>query len=201
MDLTLIAPPEPYRALIFDCDGTLADTMPAHARAWVASYGSFGIEIQEEPFLQMGGLPNRAIIETLNRDFGYTLDVASTQEDKERRYLDMLHAVTEIKAVTDIARAHRGKVPIAVASSGLGRVVRQTLTTLGILSLFDAVVTADDVVHGKPSPDIFLLAAQRLGIAPADCIVYEDGDPGLEAARRAGMRAVDVRVLWQNTPS
>ena len=86
---------------------------------------------------------------------------------------------------------------MAVASSGLGRVVQQTLTTTGLLPLFDAVVTADDVVYGKPSPDLFLLAASRLGVAPADCIVYEDGDPGLEAAKRAGMRAVDVRVLWR----
>ena len=142
--------------------------------------------------------PTAAIIETLNRDFGYNLDVAQTQEDKERRYLEMLHTVTEIKAVADIARAHHGKVPIAVASSGMGRVVTQTLTAVGLISLFDVIVTADDVTHGKPAPDLFLLAAERLGVAPADCIVYEDGDPGLEAARRAGMRAVDVSVLWRD---
>lgn len=198
LDLTRIAPPSPYKAIIFDCDGTLADTMPAHAKAWVAAYQSLGIEIAETPFLEMGGLPNRAIIEHLNAEFGYGLDVAQTQEAKEKLYLDMLHTVTEITAVTDIARAHRGKVPIAVASSGLGRVVKETLASLGILDLFDAIVTADDVVHGKPAPDIFLLAAERLGTAPADCIVYEDGDPGLEAARRAKMRAVDIRVLWQD---
>jgi HAD superfamily hydrolase (TIGR01509 family) len=197
MDISQISPPEPFKALIFDCDGTLADTMPAHARSWAATYKTFGIEIAEQPFLEMGGLPNRAIIEKLNQEHGYTLDVSQTQEEKERRYLEMLHSVVEITAVADIARAYRGRVPMAVASSGLGRVVHQTLTTTGLLPLFDVVVTADDVVHGKPSPDIFLLAAARLGIAPADCIVYEDGDPGLEAARRAGMRAVDVRVLWR----
>ena len=198
MNVARIAPPEPYKALIFDCDGTLADTMPTHVKAWVASYKSFGIDIAEQPFFDMGGLPNRAIIETLNHEFGYALDVAQTQEEKERRYLEMLHTVKEIKAVADIARAHHGQVPIAVASSGLGRVVHQTLTAIGLISLFDVIVTADDVTHGKPAPDLFLLAAQRLGVAPADCIVYEDGDPGLEAARRAEMRAVDVRVLWRN---
>ena len=198
MDHARIAPPEPYKAIIFDCDGTLADTMPAHAKAWVASYKSFGIDIAEDPFFEMGGMPNQAIIETLNQKFGYKRDVAETQEDKERRYLERLHTVTEIKAVADIARAHHGQVPIAVASSGMGRVVTQTLTAVGLLPLFDVVVTADDVTHGKPAPDLFLLAAERLGVAPADCIVYEDGDPGLEAARRAGMRAVDVRVLWQD---
>ncbi len=197
MDISQIAPPKPFQALIFDCDGTLADTMPAHARSWAAAYKAFGIEIAEQPFLDMGGLPNRTIIEKLNLERGYTLEVNPMQEEKERRYLEMLHSVAEITAVADLARSYQGRVPMAVASSGLGRVVQQTLTTTGLLPLFDAVVTADDVVHGKPSPDLFLLAASRLGVAPADCIVYEDGDPGLEAAKRAGMRAVDVRVLWR----
>jgi HAD superfamily hydrolase (TIGR01509 family) len=192
-----IAPPEPYRALIFDCDGTLADTMPAHARAWVATYRAAGLELTEQPFLDMGGLPNQAIIETLNQQYGLALDIAATQEDKEQRYLDMLHAIVEITAVADIARAHQGRVPMAVASSGLGRIVHQTLTITGLLPLFDVVVTADDVSQGKPSPEIFLLAAARLGVAPEECVIYEDGDPGLEAARRAGIRAVDVRVLWR----
>ena len=172
--------------------------MPTHVKAWVASYKFFGIEIAPEPFFAMGGLPNRAIIETLNRDLGYTLDVEQTQEDKERRYLEMLHTVEEINAVVNIARAYHGHVPMAVASSGMGRIVAQTLTSLDLVSLFDVVVTADDVTHGKPAPDLFLLAAGKLGVAPVDCIVYEDGDPGLEAARRAEMRAVDVRVLWRD---
>lgn len=199
MQISSIAPPEPFKAIIFDCDGTLADTMPTHVKAWVASYKSFGIDIAEEPFFAMGGLPNRAIIETLNQQFGYSRNVAETEEDKERRYLELLHTIKEVKAVADIARAYHGKVPIAVASSGMGRIVHQTLAAVGLLALFDVIVTADDVVHGKPAPDLFLLAAEKLGVAPADCIVYEDGDPGLEAARRANMRAVDVRILWSDT--
>lgn len=197
MDVSLIAPPQPYKGLIFDCDGTLADTMPTHAKAWVATYKSFNIAIDAEPFIVMGGLPNRAIIEKLNRDLGQTLDVEETQERKEKLYVDMMHSITEIVAVTDIARAHKGIVPISVASSGMGRIVRQTLTNTGLIDLFDVIVTADDVVNAKPAPDIFLLAAERMGIAPADCIVYEDGDPGIEAAHRAGMRVIDVRVLWR----
>ncbi len=198
MDITRIAPPEPFKALIFDCDGTLADTMPNHFKAWAASLQSFGADLTEENFYRMGGWPNRAIIEDLNRQGGYGLDVDRTQEDKERRYLELLHTVEEIKAVADVARAYHGRVPMAVASSGSGHVVRETLAYTGLLPLFGVVVTADDVTHGKPAPDLFLLAAARLGFAPADCIVYEDGDPGMEAARRAEMRAVDVRVLWRD---
>ena len=196
MDISRIAPPQPYKALIFDCDGTLADTMPAHARSWVATYAAAGHSLDLQRFLDLGGLSSRATIEVLARD-GYPMDVIPTQEEKEGRYLEMLHTIEEITAVADIARAHAGRVPIAVASSGWGRVVRQTLMATGLLELFDVIVTADDVTHAKPAPDIFLLAAERLGVAPADCIVYEDGDPGLEAARRAGMRAVDIRVLWR----
>ena len=194
----LISPPEPFKAIIFDCDGTLADTMPTHVKAWVASYKSFGIDIAEQPFFDMGGMNNQRIIETLNRKFGYKIDFETMQEAKEGRYLEMLHTIQEIKAVADIARAFHGQVPIAVASSGMSQVVRQTLVQIGLSSLFEVIVTADDVEHAKPAPDIFLLAAERLGVAPADCIVYEDGDPGLEAAQRAKMRAVDVRVLWRD---
>lgn len=197
MNIAQIAPPQPYAALIFDCDGTLADTMPAHFAAWTTALRSLGADITEQRFYQLGGVPSAAIIEILNRENGYALDVPRTVAEKERRYVEGLHTATEIKAVADIARAHRGKVPMAVASGGLRPIVHQTLSNLGLAPLFDTVITAEDVTHGKPAPDMFLLAADRLGVAPEGCIVYEDGAPGIVAARAAGMRVVDVRVLWQ----
>ncbi len=192
-----IAPPAPYGALIFDCDGTLADTMPTHFLAWRAALQGFGADISESQFYALGGMPSADIIRLLNHENGYTLDVDETHTDKERRYVEMLAAVREIAAVADIARAHFGETPMAVASGGIRRVVEKTLTATGLRPLFEVIVTADDVSRGKPAPDIFLLAAERLGVAPAECIVYEDGDLGLEAAQRAGMRAVDVRILTQ----
>ncbi len=192
-----IAPPEPYSALIFDCDGTLADTMPGHFVAWTAALRAGGGDISEERFYANAGVTSAAIIDALNEDFGYGLDIPKTVEAKERLYVEGLHEVAEITAVADIARAHAGKVPMAVASGGLRSVVHATLDAVGLRPLFDAVVTAEDVTHGKPAPDIFLRAAELLGVAPADCIVYEDGDPGIVAANAAGMRVVDVRVLWR----
>ena len=196
LNAELIAPPEPFGALIFDCDGTLADTMPGHFAAWTAALRAGGGDITEERFYQNAGVTLAAIIDALNRDFGYGLDIAATVEAKERLYVEALHEVKEIAAVADIARAYHGKVPLAVASGGLRSVVHATLDAIGLRPLFEAVVTADDVVHGKPAPDIFLHAAHLLGIAPENCIVYEDGDPGIVAARAAGMRVIDVRVLW-----
>ena len=196
-NLDIIAPPEPFAALIFDCDGTLADTMPGHFAAWTAALRAGGGDITEERFYSLAGVTSAAIIELLNREHGYALPVAETVHAKETLYGNALHSVKEITAVADIARAYSGKVPLAVASGGLRDVVHATLDAIGLRSLFQAVVTAEDVVRGKPAPDIFLHAAALLGVAPADCIVYEDGDPGIQAAHAAGMRVIDVRVLWK----
>jgi len=192
-----IAPPEPYSALIFDCDGTLADTMPGHFAAWVAALRTGGGDITEQRFYSLAGVPSADIIALLNHEHGYALDIDKTVQAKEEMYVRSLPAIREIIAVADIARAHAGRVPMAVASGGLRPVVHATLDALHLTPLFQAIVTADDVPRGKPAPDIFLRAAELLGVAPGACIVYEDGDPGIAAARAAGMRVVDVRVLWK----
>ncbi len=194
---SLVAPPEPYQALIFDCDGTLADTMPSHYQAWLAALHAQNADLEEAFFYSMAGWPSEDIIRRLNREFGYALDVEATHHDKESRYVQSLQSAMEITAVADIARANHGRVPMAVASGGIRPVVLQTLEAVGLSALFEIVVSANDVTRGKPAPDMFLLAAEKMGVPPAGCVVYEDGDPGVEAAHAAGMRVVDVRVLWQ----
>lgn len=174
--------------------------MPSHYVAWRAALQARHADLDEAMFYSMAGWPTSDIIERLNRDFGYNLDVNATHHDKEGHYLQGLASIVEITAVADIARAWHGRVPLAVASGAFHDVVLQTLDAVGLLHLFDTVIGADNVARGKPAPDMFLLAAAKMGIAPEDCVVYEDGDPGIAAARAANMRVVDVRVLWQPAP-
>jgi beta-phosphoglucomutase-like phosphatase (HAD superfamily) len=191
-----LIPTPPYSALIFDCDGTLAHTIPTHIQAWLVTLHPLGVDLSQEWLYDRRGMSSLELVETVNQTFGYALDANIVNSARKKYFLDLLHQVGEIAAVADIARNHYGKIPLAVASGGDLRVVEPTLKAIGLYSLFDAIVTVNDVERGKPAPDIFLLAADRLGIAPRDCIVYEDSDAGLEAAHRAGMRAIDVRELW-----
>lgn len=187
-------PPPGIRGLIFDCDGTLADTMPAHHRAWVAMLEPHGIPFPEPRFYAMGGMPTAQIIRVLAADAGVAVhDVEAMVHEKERLFLQMLDAVAPIAPVVAIANAWRGTLPMAVASGGYRDVVGRTLDRLQLRSWFQAMVTAEDTARHKPEPDVFLEAARRLAVPPAACVVFEDTELGLEAARRAGMVGIDVR--------
>lgn len=183
------------QALIFDCDGTLADTMPAHYQAWLEVLRPHGIDFPEDRFYAMGGMPTDKIVVELCGEAGKSLDVNALVRQKALAFQHKIGEVRPIEKVVDVARAHRGKVPMAVASGGQRRMVEKTLAQIGVLDWFPVLVTAEDTHHHKPEPDVFLEAARRLGVAPAACTVYEDTDLGLEAARRAGMRWVDVRRM------
>ena len=190
-------PPPGTAALIFDCDGTLADTMPVHYRAWVAMLDRHGIPFSEARFYELGGIPTARIIGILATDHGVTVgDLAAMVHEKESAFLEYLPEIVAVPAVLAVAAAYRGVLPMAVASGGYRDVVRQTLHRIGAADWFDAVVCAEDTVLHKPEPDVFLEAARRLGVDPAACVVFEDTDIGLEAARRAGMHRVDVRPMY-----
>jgi HAD superfamily hydrolase (TIGR01509 family) len=193
-------PPTGTRGLIFDCDGTLADTMPAHYRAWTAMLGRHGIPFPETRFYELGGVPTEKIIRIVAAENGVALgDVGAMVREKEAAFLAHLHAVRPLEAVVAVAAAFRGKLPLAVASGGYRETITRTLDQLGIRGWFDATVVAEDTPRHKPEPDVFLEAARRLGVPAAACVVFEDTDIGLEAARRAAMAAVDVRP-WARQP-
>jgi HAD superfamily hydrolase (TIGR01509 family) len=187
-------PPPGTAGLIFDCDGTLADTMPAHYKAWLALLGRFGISFPEPRFYAMGGMPTASIIRVLAGEVGVVVtDVDAMVLEKEGYFLTHLEAVQPIAPVIAIAAANRGKLPLAVASGGYRDTITRTLDRLAIRDWFDAMVTAEDTPRHKPDPDVFLEAARRLGVDPTKCVVFEDTDIGLEAARRAEMPGIDVR--------
>ncbi|MDZ4821454.1 MAG: HAD-IA family hydrolase [Planctomycetota bacterium] len=186
-----------FEAIIFDCDGTLADTMPPHYESWIATLRRHGLDLSEDRFYALGGWPTVRILELLAGERGLALDCNSVAAEKETAFEQLLSEVQAIEPVRAVAEKWRGKVPMAVATGGVRRIAESILAHLGILDWFDAVVTAEDVPHHKPAPDIFLEAARRLGVAPTDCLVYEDSDPGIEAAQRAGMQYADVREFFQ----
>ena len=189
----------PARAFIFDLDGTLADTMPSHYVAWTKVAARHGLTFPEARFYSLGGVPTAKIAGMLITEAGLTLD---PKTDRPREGADLLRrpgpgGIVAIEPVLALARSHRElkEGPLAVASGSVRRLVTRTLAALGITDWFAAVVAAEDTARHKPEPDVFLEAARRMDAAPAACTVYEDTDIGLEAARRAGMHPVDVRLL------
>jgi len=183
------------RALIFDCDGTLADSMPLHWRAWNAVCKRNGIELPEERFYKLGGVPSQKILAMLKQEQGLAFDPAEISHQKEEAYLPLMAEVKLIEPVAAIAREHVGKLPMAVATGGRTKYIRPLLEGLGISDWFQAIVTSDDVKNHKPAPDTFLKAAALLGVPPEDCRAFEDTDLGMEAIRAAHMDAVDVRTI------
>lgn len=190
--MTLQIPDGDFAAYIFDCDGTLTDNMPLHYQAWMRAVSELGGVFPEELFYSWGGRPTANIVSLLNERFETDLNIEHTVRLKEQNYLQLVPQVQPLEAVVEIARASRGTKPMAVASGGHRPMVEATLQVLGIATWFDAVVCAEDYTHGKPSPEPFLLAAARLGVPAASCLVFEDSPTGLEAARAAGMQWVYV---------
>jgi beta-phosphoglucomutase-like phosphatase (HAD superfamily) len=189
----MIHVPPQVRGLIFDCDGTLADTMPTHWKAWHETFAVYGKTCPQSFLERCMGIPSAGIVRLYNATFGEEFDPLQFSMEKDRRSLEGLAHVGPIVPVVDVVRRYRGKLPMAVASGGVRRNVDTALGSIGLQGYFETILTADDDVPPKPSPAIFIEAARRLGVEPADCQVFEDGDPGLEAARKAGMIATDIR--------
>jgi beta-phosphoglucomutase-like phosphatase (HAD superfamily) len=190
-DVNIISGP---KGLIFDCDGTLANTMPLHWRAWQVITTRHKLHLPEQRFYELGGVPSRDILKMLGQEQGIAIDHLAVAREKEAEYLPLVPQVEPIKVVA-IVRENHGRLPLAVASGGTRRIIEQVLSHLGIRDFFSAIVTSEDVTHQKPAPDIFLEAARRIAVPPQLCRAYEDTELGMQAIRAAGMEAVDVREL------
>ena len=195
MSSAIELPPGDFAALIFDCDGTLADSMPLYHRAWRAALAAHGatFDFTWDIFMSRAGVTTHGTVLALNEQYGTSLDAALVEASQYAEYARLIEEVKPFPEVVAVARAHYGKIPMAVASGGVRKWVERTLELIGVRELFDAVVVSADVSRGKPYPDIFLRAAELLGVPPARCLVFEDGQPGVVAAERAGMQSVLVK--------
>lgn len=186
-----------HRALIFDCDGTLADSMPVHWIAWNATLRAHGLDhlFPHERFMELGGVPASGVLELLAAESGRVLDAKAITLQKYQAYFDHADQIRRLEPIVAVALEHHGKLPMAVATGSTREGVTRTLTAIDLLDHFDAVVCADDVRHPKPHPETFLVAAEKLGVPPQQCLAFEDAVPGLEAARAAGMDVIDVNEV------
>ncbi|MGD0733123.1 MAG: HAD family phosphatase [Terracidiphilus sp.] len=193
--MKLQVPPGPFRAYLFDCDGTIADSMPLHHIAWKEALGEWNCEFDEELFYSWGGKPADLIISTLNKMNGLNMPVESVSQRKEDLYYKLLPQLKPIAEVLEQIEAQHGRIPLAVVSGSRRDSVVSSLTVLNLLDRFDTIVSAEDYANPKPAPDAYLMAAERLGVAPRDCLVFEDTPLGIQAATAAGMASVMVPFI------
>jgi len=190
--MPLQIPPGPFRAYLFDCDGTIVDSMPLHYIAWKQALGEWDCTLDEGLFYSWGGKPPVEIIAALNQLRDLKMPIAVVAERKESLYFSLLHDLKPVPEVLEQIVAQHGQIPFAVVSGSTRESIVKSLTAVGLLDRFPLLVGSEDYARSKPAPDAFLTAAARLGVAPKDCLVFEDTDMGIQAATAAGMSSVRI---------
>jgi len=199
MKLTL--PHGSFGAYLFDCDGTIADSMPLHYIAWKKALAEWNCEFDEKLFYAWGGMPIVEIVSTLNKMHSLNMPVEIVARRKESLYYDLLPQLKPVPEVLEHIEAQHGHIPFAVVSGSSKESVTESLRSLGLLDRFDTMVCAGDYQKSKPDPEAFLLAATRLGVAPQSCLVFEDTEMGIQAATAAGMASVKILQPWERVPA
>jgi beta-phosphoglucomutase family hydrolase len=198
--MKLQLPQGSFDAYLFDCDGTIVDSMPLHYKAWKQVLGEWNCEFSEDRFYAWGGMPIVEIISTLNKEYGLSIPVETVAARKESLYFESLPELQPVPEVVEHILEMHGKIPFAVVSGSTRDSVVASLKTLNLLDRFDALVCAGEYRNSKPHPEAFLLAAKKLRVEPTRCLVFEDTDMGIEAATAAGMKSARVPPPWIRNP-
>ncbi|WP_163707804.1 HAD family hydrolase [Mangrovibacterium lignilyticum] len=187
------------KGLIFDLDGTISDTMPIHYIAWRNAAARYGIDFTVELFDQLAGIPLYPTVEKLNELFNKNIDPREMGDAKEEEYENSMHLAKPVEPVVEVIKKYHGKLPMSVGTGGLKRLAKKSLELIALDEYFDIVVAYEDVANYKPHPETFLRCAEFMGVDPAECLVFEDGILGIQAAKTAGMMVVDVTKYYEVT--
>jgi len=197
MKMKLKLPAGNFAAYLFDCDGTVADSMPLHYIAWKTALAEWGCEFEEQYFYSLGGMPVREIVATLNQKNGLHMPIEDVAHRKENLYYELLPQLKAVPEVLEHVEEAQGRIPCAVVSGSTRESVLASLRALHLTDRFQTLVCAGEYKKAKPDPEAFLMGAARLSVKPGECLVFEDTDMGIEAATAAGMASVKVAPLWE----
>jgi HAD superfamily hydrolase (TIGR01509 family) len=188
-----------FRAVLFDWDGTLVDSHPINFRALAEACARWGLHLDEQRYGSRIGTSGAEIVAELAAEAGVTVSIERIVAECIQSILMSISDLKPYDPVVRLAMTLQKRLPLAIASGGARRVVNAGLDATRLRSLFGHVITGEDADRGKPDPELFLLAAQKIGVPPSVCLVYEDSPEGVQAAKAAGMQVVDVRCFRHET--
>jgi beta-phosphoglucomutase family hydrolase len=181
------------RALIFDLDGTLSNSLPVHVETWKIVGEKYGFDFDPKIILEMTGRPTLEFAKRIINQYGLNEQPENLVRLKQKSFWELAHLLEPVQEVIDIVNSYHGKLPMSVGTGASGKSAKVQLEALGISDCFEIVVAADDVQNHKPHPETFVKCAQLMNVKPQHCQVFEDGDLGISAAKTAGMFVSDVR--------
>jgi len=184
------------KGLIFDLDGTIADTMPIHYIAWKKTVARYGVELSYKIFYSLAGVPVYETVNELNKIFSVNMDAGLVSTEKELEYERNMYLAKPIQPAIDLIKKYAGTLPLSIGTGTGRKIAEKTLEIIGIKSYFPIIVTSDDITIGKPNPETFLQCAKLMNVEPSKCQVFEDSELGFQAARKAGMMMTDIKKYY-----